>query len=437
MILVNRLIIVSALLFAGCDFFRSSDSENIVHLPAIPSIADSSFKIRGIRKWYIIPNALDSSYGEINISASSPGPVKKMHLFIDTLFIKSCTTNSADCNFTFNVSNLQTGEHRLLLSADNNDTAFAAPIFQVSHPLFAVVSCDWDEPSIFYEYLYQQDTLHANHPDLRITHFAGPYMFTDPYISPNIINRQVGWLKNARESWQDEIGLHIHPYCHFVRAAGLSCIVNDPWDGSPHDSSGYLISCHRYAEQDFSRLLQYADSLFVSAGLGKPTSFRAGGWTADISTIRALSKNNYSVDASSVNVPYATELALKLEPLYNWAKTNWAHISDTSQPYYPNQTDISSNEKPQLSCLEVPDNGVLADYVTAAEMIGIYKAIRLRKTLNRPKQLSIGYHPDSFSRLNFDRIDSVLDTIDTHLAKYDTGPVIFATMSELPKVWPY
>ena len=52
----------------------------------------------------------------------------------------------------------------------------------------------------------------------------------------------------------------------------------------------------------------------------------------------------------------------------------WAPIGDTSQPYYPNMNDALSPTAPTLSLLEVPDNGIMVDYVSVEEMQDIFAA---------------------------------------------------------------
>ena len=86
--------------------------------------------------------------------------------------------------------------------------------------------------------------------------------------------------------------------------------------------------------------------------------------------------------------------------------------------------------------LEVPDNGALVDYVTAVEMIDMFKKNFSGAALPEARVYSIGYHPVDFSEEFFNRIDGALTELDKHLAGSDLGPVIYARVSDLTKVFP-
>ena len=89
-----------------------------------------------------------------------------------------------------------------------------------------------------------------------------------------------------------------------------------------------------------------------------------------------------------------------------------------------------------LPILELPDNGALVDYVTANEMIDMFRKNFDGHALAEPREYSIGYHPVDFSDAFFQRIDTALTEIDKHLAADDHGPVVYARVSDTIKVWP-
>ena len=153
----------------------------------------------------------------------------------------------------------------------------------------------WDDPDHEDEVLRRQEWLHEMHPELKITHLVGPYTFTEREVSENRRNELVSWLLAARDDHGDEIGLHIHPYCSFVEEAGVSCRHRPSLKYAGDDPTGYTVSCAAYTEEEFAQLLRRADEFFLERGLEKPTSFRAGGWTADLSVLRALAATGYLV----------------------------------------------------------------------------------------------------------------------------------------------
>ena len=158
------------------------------------------------------------------------------------------------------------GAHKALLAADGAHTAFAAVRFQRSYPLYVAVSNDWDTADHGDDKLERQDRLHARHPRLVITHFVGPYTFTDTSVAPSRVQYLVDWLAHYRDTAGDEIGLHLHPYCNFVTAAG--------------------VTCRSHTEAELDKMFAKASALFVAHGLARPTSFRAGGWTAQCTCSR-------------------------------------------------------------------------------------------------------------------------------------------------------
>ena len=110
-------------------------------------------------------------------------------------------------------------------------------------------------------------------------------------------------------------------------------------------------------------------------------------------------------------------------------------IDETAQPYYPSEDDILSSEGEQLGILEVPDNGILVDYVTGEEMIEMFQANWSSGALPEPRVYSFGYH-NTFSWAFKERLHMVMDHLDLHLASQDGGPVVYARLRDLPLVWP-
>jgi hypothetical protein len=212
------------------------------------------------------------------------------------------------------------------------------------------------------------------------------------------------------------------------------------------DTTGYTIRVNAYTEDEFTTILQAASTLFEQKGLGRPTSFRAGGWTADLGTMRAMARAGYTVETSAVSwkylQPYWEHVPLAPNAtLYQWNMMHWASIDDTSQPYYPNQTDILSSMAPNLTVLQVPDNACLADYTTAMQIQDVFaKNLALNAlpggALAKPTMFQTGFHPPSLGTQYFANLDGGLAAVDPHLYDDDKGPVVYARISDLTKVWP-
>jgi hypothetical protein len=117
---------------------------------------------------------------------------------------------------------------------------------------------------------------------------------------------------------------------------------------------------------------------------------------------------------------------------------HWNPINDTSQPYYPSTTDpLTSTPGDNLSILEVPDNGVMIDYVSVAEMDGIFDANWDGTPLAAPLSLMMGFHPaQGFTGAEYSRVDQFLDYADMHLATRDLGPVVYILLKDVTAAFP-
>ena len=334
---------------------------------------DPAFDIQRLRAWYLIGNDFTASQDEMQISVVAPAEVE----FIDVWVAGEPGVRLFDAGEEhrqlIDLSGLAPGEYEVLFAADGSDTAFASLTFTRTHPLYVLVSTDWDNSDNTQAQLDRQQKLHDEHPELKLTHFVGPYTFTDPEVTPQRSAELAQWVIDMRDNYGDEIGLHIHPYCNFVDTTSVPCRFEPSFRDPEGDETGYTVHVDSYTRDEFTILLERADELFVENGLGKPTSFRAGGWTAGLATLEALAATGYVVDTSANNWARLEEWSDNLgATLYEWNRTQWASIGDTSQPYYPSVNDILAAEAPHVALLEVPDNGILVDYVEGPEMVEIF-----------------------------------------------------------------
>ena len=410
-------------------------------VPAPPEKSDSpldlGYEVTGVKAWYLVGDGLTPGQDALTVKvrpvAASPHTIR---LWLDGGDPTTLTKAGTSFTATVDLAALGIGEHEVLLAADSSATAFARLTFRRSYPFYVVVSNDWDDPDNPDANLARQQALHDRHSALKLTHFVGPYTFTDPSVTAARARDLAQLVTALRDDYGDEIGLHIHPYCSFVEQTSVPCRTSPSYSEPVSDATGYTVSLAAYAETEMTALLAEAVAIFEAQGLGRPTSFRAGGWTAQIHTLRALAGAGFVVDASGCNWSRLEEWeGVAGTSLYDWVRANWATIDDTTQPYYPSADDMLASIPPQLAILEVPDNGILADYVTADEMIAILRENWDGSPLTEPRTLSIGYHPPSLSQAYFARIDGALTHIDGLLAQDDRGPISYTTMSALPLVW--
>lgn len=406
------------------------------------------YRVAGAKGYYLVGNKLVRGDEFVALDVTTPASTTSVDLFIDGAFAVREQTGASSVTVRAPLGKLEPGTHEVLLAATGETTAFARVSFIYSHPFYVFVSNDWDmsdnDPTNKVWGMEQE--LHDRHPALKLTHFVGPYTFTDPAVTEARRKEIVTWLKGMQAKHDDEVGLHIHPYCNFVTAAGVKCRTVPNFGAktasadTTEDATGYRIVLAAYSSDELSAMLKKADALFVQYGLAKPTSFRAGGWTSETNVLQALSDDGFVTDASGCNWA-RLQSSWGGYLLADWNKTHWASINDTSQPYFPSQASLLSDAAPRFRTLEVPDNGILVDYITGTEMVRVFDENWAPGTaLASPKVLSIGYHPVSLVRAGDEAwlgyLHTAMDHADKYLASGGQGPVVYVRGSDIPQGWP-
>jgi hypothetical protein len=405
--------------------------------PTPPGTADDPYSIEGLPRWSLVGDGLTADGGTVEVEVRPPAGTRYVDLWLDDVHQARVRKVEDRFRTSLDLRGVAPGEHVVLATKNGGRTAFAQVHFTRSYPLYVAVTNDWDDPDNPDASLRLQERLHENHPGLKLTHFVGPYTFTDPTVAPERAAELVAWLQGLRETQGDEIGLHIHPYCSFVASAGVTCRTSPSFAYASGDDTGYTVFLSSYSREETRTLLRHAVALFEEHGLGRPTTFRAGGWTAELHTLQALADEGFVADSSGCNWRRLEEWrGYPGAALYDWNQEHWVTIGDTSQPYYPSASDLLADTPPVVATLEVPDNAILVDYVTAAEMIEIFEANWPGGALERPTTYVFGYHPPNFDESYFARLDPALEHIDRFLAADDRGPAVYVTLRELPLAWP-
>ena len=400
-------------------------------LPSAPEVDDERFVIGELDPWLLIGDGLTDDQGRIEVDVLPPPDVEEVVAWIDGESYR-LRVDAELRRLEVDLTALGPGRYELLFAEPGAETAFARREIVRSYPLYVFVSIDWDGPDPPDANLERQERLHERHPDLLLTHLVGPYTFTAG-LPAERVTAVTHWLERMREQHRDEIGLHIHPYCHFVRETAVDCRLEPVFYDVEAARAGYTVFLFSYTEDEMRQLLRRSKELFVEHGLGTPTSFRAGAWAAQAHTLRALDAEGFVADGSAVNWPLLEEWEGD-GPLFGWLRDNWGSIDELSQPYHPTSDDaLGAGEEP-LNLLEIPDNGALVDYVRTDEMNAVLEANLGDGILDRPRVVSIGYHVDNFSETFFQRMDGTLRFVDERLDVTNTGPVVYARMSELTAV---
>lgn len=425
--------------FLLASFDASGTPVSVINeLSSRTASASPLLRVSGIRNWYLIGNALTSGNDAVNLRVALDNRIRSVEVRLDDQPKGSLSRISGGFTGTINIKGLAPGKHSIQLIAEGSSKFTQKYFFLRSHPLYVLLTTDWDTSDSQDSVLKLHEKLHEEHPSLKMTHFLGPYTFTDRKVSPKRQTYLAGWMIRLRESFQDEIGLHIHPYCNFVNnVRGVHC-RSKPSDTFPRgDSSGYTVLSSAYSKTEYLRLLKAADALLIVHGLDKPTSFRTGSWAADAQTLKALAADGFVADSSANNWARIREESKNdgNGVLYNWNRQHWKAINDHSQPYFPDKHKPMSNGFPAIPLLEVPDNGSLVDYVTSDEMISIFRAKWQGQPLVKPVTYVFGFHPVSYNMTFHKRIEKTLNYIDRYLAANDDGPVVYETLSNMARVF--
>lgn len=404
--------------------------------PKPPSANDPAFAVAGLHDWYLAGDVATPGQDDMAMVVTPPGGTDFVDVYVADLPVQRMGKQSDGFGIELSIKDVPIGTHEILWTANGSDTAFAKVTFQRSAPYYVMVSTDYDFSEPGMNSTAYMDMIHQAHPSLKITHFWPPYTYTDPAVTDARRAQLTTWIQTQRDMFGDEIGLHIHPYCNFVTDAGLTCITDQSTVYPAGDDTGYTIRFNAYDRTAAGTLLQHAKDIFNAHGLGTPKTFRAGGWTADLSSLQALGDTGFIADSSALN--WARIEEWKGYALYDWNMEHWATIDDTSQPYYPSNTDVlMSTPGSDMGLLEVPVNGVMMDYVNTMQLQMMFDENWDGTPLTEPHVIMTGFHPSTtLPGADQTYMTKFLNLADLHLAKDGLGPVVYITLSELTPVFP-
>jgi len=251
-----------------------------------------------------------------------------------------------------------------------------------------------------------------------------PRAWTTDQVSRERQDAMLAWTK-GRLAKGDEVGLHLHLWTDYVRAAGLAPRVTPSWAGR---GDGYDVPLTAYPEADQRALIAYGARLMVEHGLPRPTSFRAGGDIGDAATLRAAAAVGFTVDCTAVPAS---------APPIGRISFPWTLRPD-AQPYYPSRTD--ANAPGDLPLLESPTIG---PNTYAATVGSIQPYIRAAQALfAAPGQVAterttidLVSHPGTIVPAERAAIEAYFRAFDALRYDADRGPVRFVTLAQLAKAY--
>jgi hypothetical protein len=178
-VIIRYVFLCSQFLLASFTANGATGSSN-KELPSREASPVPLLRVSGVRNWYLIGNALTPSNNVVQVQAVTDGRIRSVEVFIDDQSKGRLSQTPGGFNGAIDIAGLAPGKHALQLIADGSSTLFAKQFFHRSHPLYALLTTDWDSSDSRDSVLKLHEKLLAEHPALKITHFLGPYTFTDP-----------------------------------------------------------------------------------------------------------------------------------------------------------------------------------------------------------------------------------------------------------------
>lgn len=253
-----------------------------------------------------------------------------------------------------------------------------------------LVTVDWEGRDLSQWNLDAMKDLHAKFPDVKVVNFLNAAYYTKEGANADDVTRRIESALGAN----DEKGLHIHGWKRLFEASGVT-FHNAPtfWGTSldPRacvDDCGHEVPISEYSSDELRKVVKFSLDTLEGHGFGRPKSFRTGGWMAKPNVRDAVAAEGLTTEESAVPVQFL-QPKLGNMPVYQWLGDLWQGIGPTSQPF--------AIETASSPLLEIPDNGCLADYVSAEQMVDVYQANKKAWLADRSKDVvvSIGFHEET------------------------------------------
>lgn len=309
----------------------------------------------------------------------------------------------------------------VVFEAGNPDKRGRVLTFAVSAPLLVAATLDWEGWEVPQAALDTIRDLSNRHGELPITHFFSPRVFVPERVAPEAAQKLVDFLLKRSQTHGDEVALHMHMHFDLVAAAGLTPKTEPAW--GYRSEEGYDVATTAYDSQELRQLLSWAKNQFKVNGLPDPVGYRAGGWFADVSVLRALRDSGFLYDSSGRKNPTRGP----------FAGIPW-NLTATAQPYYPSVSNQNQTGLDALTILEIPNNGGNTNEYGADVLLENLSQNFNGQPLQEPIALVYISHPQ-WHTLEFPRLEETLTGIDKVLYENDRGPAVYTTVRSIYDIW--
>jgi len=378
------------------------------------------------KKWNLIEDQ-DSDriieiYGKPNIELDN---AKATYQIIGTQIKREMALSSDGLYCAeLSISDLSAGTYQVQIEINDEGNVYLSQKegFFVSYPLYIAWTYDWEGYDVSGAYLNATEDI-SNEYNLPITHFFNPRIYITNTINQERVEYLTAWLKK-RLSVGDGFALHLHMFYDFVTAAGIEAKKEPRWDKAEGD--GYSVLTSAYTQDEMKQIIFKALQELERQGLPRPQVYRAGGWFANLDTLKALDELGFGADSSG-------------RTKYSFGQNNQSghwNLESTTQPYFPSQTDQNTSSlSNHLKLLEIPNNGADSYWFSASQMIERFNANFNRMPLKDKKQLTFLSHPHWFKPDEQERVRQLFKYLSQYNNSSDSGPVIYATSQQILELW--
>ncbi|HEC65965.1 MAG TPA: DUF2334 domain-containing protein, partial [bacterium] len=333
-------------------------------------------------------------------------------------------TTSSFYETTVKVKDLPAGTYNIQASATMINSALQIKSrkvkFYVSYPLLVTWTQDWEGFDVSEQYLSDMERISSEH-SLPITHFFNPRIYIAGDLSAQRKQRMTSWILD-RQNKGDEIALHLHMHYDLVSATGVDVRTQPSWGGR---ENGHDVLTSAYSYQEMKQILTWSKQQFQQNGLGTPTSFRAGGWFANLDTLSALQDTGFLLDSSG-------------RTAYSWGpnqEQGFWQLGSTTRPYKPSShNQNTSTPAPTLSIWEFPNNGSDSWSYKTEDLIQRFNDNYRGGPLSEKQVITYLSHPHWFNT-DKPKIEQTFNYIDQFTYSRDSGPVKYVTLEQARITW--
>lgn len=273
--------------------------------------------------------------------------------------------------------------------------------------IYVLVSVDWEGRDLSEYNLNQMKNFRSKYPQIPLLHFISAAYWTKASSYPSDVNAKISSVLKPI----DEIGLHVHSWKSLIENVGVNYRHFPKWTPSIYHQSevdrcysadcGHEVPLWAYQPEEIKSILEGSVQILkenlkswplAQFGFNKVQSFRAGGWMADSKVQQSLFETGFMFDSSEVS-PKLFKNILNAYQIPAWVTSIWPSANLVNQGAYPL---ISKNNH---TLYEMSDNGCLADYMSAGDMLSVFKENAKAQSENPNKDfyVTIGFHQETAS----------------------------------------